>query len=136
MDTIEINISLDPINDGASFIPKETEVKNEGALIIGTNGDSKIIGEDDAIALLNKLSGNSTSEFMGKTSYMAIMNDRKIITVADKHYFVGSALVLKSNRNGIAMLGDDDYERAKNAFAARLETLVCNGLEFSAYEIY
>ena len=47
MDTVNIQIALDPINDGASFIPKETEVKNEGALIIATNGDHKIINEID-----------------------------------------------------------------------------------------
>ena len=57
MDTVNIQIALDPINDGASFIPKETEVKNEGALIIATNGDHKIINEIEAADLLEKLSG-------------------------------------------------------------------------------
>ena len=132
---IEINISLDPINDGAKFIPKETEVKSEGAIIIGTDANSKIISEAEALNLLEKLQGCSTCEFIGRTPYMAIMNDKKIITIGGKRYFVGSALVLKSNRNGISMLGTDDYERVRNAFSARLEVLVCNGQHFYGYEI-
>ena len=135
MDTVHIQIALDPINDGASFIPKETEVKNEGALIIATNGDHKIINEIEAAELLEKLSGYSRSEFLGKTPYMLVMHEKKVIRIADGQFFVGSALVLKSDRNGVAMLSGDDYEKAKWEFASRIVTLVCNGQEFSAYEI-
>ena len=135
MDTVNIQIALDPINDGASFIPKETEVKNEGALIIATNGDHKIINEIEAADLLEKLSGYSRSEFLGKTPYMIVMHEKKAIRIADGQFFVGSALVLKSDRNGVAMLSGDDYEKAKWEFASRIVTLVCNGQEFSAYEI-
>ena len=66
---------------------------------------------------------------------MIVMHEKKVIRIADGQFFVGSALVLKSDRNGVAMLSGDDYEKAKWEFASRIVTLVCNGQEFSAYEI-
>ena len=64
MDTVNIQIALDPINDGASFIPKETEVKNEGALIIATNGDHKIINEIEAADLLEEMPASVVSKIL------------------------------------------------------------------------
>ena len=38
---LDINISLDPVNDGAAFLSKKIIRKDEGSLVIATNGKSK-----------------------------------------------------------------------------------------------
>ena len=50
MQNIEITIQLDPVEDGANWIPKGMKIKGSGALIIGTNGDYRIAEENEAIS--------------------------------------------------------------------------------------
>ena len=42
MKSMEVNIALDPVNDGASIININVEKKDIGSLIIATNGERKI----------------------------------------------------------------------------------------------
>ena len=56
MKTIEVKINLDPVNDGAVINPERIMKKEEGALIIGTNGKTKIVPEDFAVDILDELS--------------------------------------------------------------------------------
>lgn len=46
MREIKISIQLNPVEDGASFIPDRVRRKDKGALVIGTNGSS-----NEAVAL-------------------------------------------------------------------------------------
>ena len=83
MDTVNIQIALDPINDGASFIPKETEVKNEGALIIATNGDHKIINEIDPNAFVSQSAvigvyGEGFDHFKMRTKKPKVVTEAKV----------------------------------------------------------
>ena len=39
---MEVNIALDPVNDGASIININVEKKDIGSLIIATNGERKV----------------------------------------------------------------------------------------------
>ena len=43
MKKIEVKIALDPVNDGAEIKDINLIRKNEGALIIGTNGESRTV---------------------------------------------------------------------------------------------
>ena len=40
--TLNVTIKLDPVNDGAVWTENRFKKKEEGALIIGTNGKSRI----------------------------------------------------------------------------------------------
>ena len=135
METLDIKIKLDPVTDGVNFLPEE-EPGMTGAMVIGTNGDYRIIDEDETEQLLERLSGNTYSEYMGRTPYLVIMNDKKLLRIADKCFFAGSALILKKTEDGIGPMSGDDFDRAKWEFAGRLGILVHDGKEFMAYEVY
>ena len=135
MNAIEVTIKLDPVNDGAVIHPTKLKKKQEGALIIGTNGESKIISEDEAIDIMDELSGDVAGEYMGKSHFLAVLNGKKIIKIGCREYFIGSALIVKNTKDGITMLADDDFEKAIKEFEGRLITLVGDGQEFSAYEL-
>jgi len=135
MDTMEINIALDPINDGA--VMKETRLKrkDEGALIIATNGESRIVDAYEAQDILDKLNEIGHGEYMGNSDYIAMMNGDKIINFGTGKCFVGSAIVMKFDGRTLSMLVGDEFEKAAAEFRSRLITLVCEGQEFSAYEL-
>lgn len=65
MKVLEIDIKLDPVNDGARLIENEAIHKDEGALVIATNGKYKKVMPEEADDILEKLSGYTESEFMG-----------------------------------------------------------------------
>ena len=135
MDTLDINIALDPINDGA--VMKETRLKrkDEGALIIATNGESRIVDAYEAQEILDKLNEIGHGEYMGNSDYIAMMNGDKIINFGTGKCFVGSAIVMKFDGRTLSMLVGDEFEKAAAEFRSRLITLVCEGQEFSAYEL-
>ena len=135
MKTIDITIKLDPINDGAVIHPDKIRKKEEGALVIGTNGESKIISEDEALKIMDFLSGNLQGENMGRSHFLAVFNGDKIFKIGSREYFVGSAIIVKNTKDGIGMLADEDFEKAENEFTGRLIKLIGDGQEFSAYEL-
>ena len=135
MKTIEVTIKLDPVNDGAEINPTKIRKKEEGALVIATNGESRIISEDEAVDIMDALSENIQGEYMGRTHFLTVFNGKKVIKVGGREYFIGSALIVKNTKDGIGMLSGDDFEIAAKEFAGRLITLVGDGQEFSAYEL-
>ena len=64
MQTVEISIRLDPLTDGINWIPKKIKMEGKHALVIGTNGKFRIVEEDEAASILDKLSGNCISEYI------------------------------------------------------------------------
>ena len=135
MDTMEINIALDPINDGAVIKETKLKRKDEGALIIATNGESRIVDAYEAQEILDKLNEIGHGEYMGNSDYIAMMNGDKIINFGTGKCFVGSAIVMKFDGRTLSMLVGDEFEKAAAEFRSRLITLVCEGQEFSAYEL-
>ncbi len=136
MNTIDIKISLNPVDDGAELLTKKIIRKDEGALVIGTNGQSRIADCDETAEILDRLSGVSHGEFIGKSDFMAVFNADKIMEVGGGRYFIGSALILKQGNDGLTTLKECDFETAAAVFESRLGTLVCDGQGFSAYERY
>lgn len=135
MDTMEINIALDPINDGAVIKETRLKRKDEGALIIATNGESRIVDAYEAQEILDKLNEIGHGEYIGNSDYIAMMNGDKIINFGTGKCFVGSAIVMKFDGRTLSMLVGDEFEKAAAEFRSRLITLVCEGQEFSAYEL-
>ena len=135
MDTLDINIALDPINDGAVIKETRLKRKDEGALIIATNGESRIVDAYEAQDILDKLNEIGHGAYMGNSDYIAMMNGDKIINFGTGKCFVGSAIVMKFDGRTLSMLVGDEFEKAAAEFRSRLITLVCEGQEFSAYEL-
>ena len=53
MKEIEINIQLDPVEDGAIMFPKQVVREDKGALIIGTNGEYRFAKEAEREGLMD-----------------------------------------------------------------------------------
>ena len=135
MKTIEISIRLDPVEDGIRRMPKEENMEGKQALVIGTNGKYRVIGEDETIAIIDKLSDNFRFDYMGKNLFLIVYNASKVISTGESQFIAGSVLIIKADENGITLLNDEEIENAKAEFAARLVTLCADGIEFSAYEM-
>ncbi len=135
MKIIEIDIRLDPVKDGTSWTPEKMKRKGRGALIIGTSGKYRVAEQDEATEIIDRLSGVSSSDYMGKTSFLVIYNSKKVLTTGGGKFLVGSALIVKGTNKGITFLDKEDVEEAKVEFESRLATLCGSGIQFSAYEI-
>lgn len=64
METLDIKIALDPVNDGAVLKETKLKRKDEGALIIATNGESRIVDAYEAQEILDKLNDIGHGEYM------------------------------------------------------------------------
>ena len=135
MKNIEISIQLDPVNDGVNSFPTDVRMKGRGALVIGTNGNYRFIAEDEAIEVMDKLSGCCETEYICKTSYLVVYNSNKVIKTIEGKFFVGSALIVKGTNAGMEFLSEDEIDTVVNEFASRMATLCSGDIQFSAYEI-
>lgn len=135
MKNIDITIQLDPVNDGVSSIPANVKMKGRGALVIGTNGNYRFIDEDEAVEILDKLSGNCGTDYMGKNNYLVVYNSKKVIKAIEGRFIVGSVLIVKGTDKGIEFLEEDEINTVINEFASRMATLCSGDMQFSAYEI-
>ena len=93
MKKIELKIELDPVTDGATITSDNPVSKEDGALVISTTGESRIVDQDEANEILERLTGKSTCEYLGSTDYLMIYNRDKIINADDGRYFMGSAII-------------------------------------------
>ena len=89
METLDIKIALDPVNDGAVLKETKLKRKDEGALIIATNGESRIVDAYEAQEILDKLNDIGHGEYMGDSDYIAMMNGDKIINIGTGKCFIG-----------------------------------------------
>lgn len=135
MNTMEISIALDPVNDGAVLVETKIKRKDEGALIIATNGEKRIADVSETREILDKLNEVGHGEYMGNTIFLMMINGNKVINFGTGKCFIGSALIMKFDGKGLAFLSGDEFDRAAAEFESRLITIVADGQEFSAYEL-
>ena len=135
MNRLKVTIELDPVNDGAVFAESSFKKKEEGALIIGTNGEKRIAGVIETQKILDSLTAVGHGEHMGKTDYLMMINGNKVLKIGTGECFIGSALIMKYDGKGLGFLSDDEFDEAAKEFESRLITIVGDGQEFSAYEL-
>lgn len=133
--TLEINIKLDPINDGAVVKEIEDIRKDEGALVIGTNRESRRVTPEEADDIIEKLSGHCEGEFIANTPFIAIFYEDRAFTYHGSRYFIGSMIIMKSTRKGLTFLTGDEFEAAEKVFKSRLVTFMIHGQSYLAYEL-
>ena len=132
---IDINIALDPVNDGIVQNTEQITCISKGALIIATNGKTRFVNLERIPYELEGLADLSYSEFMGDTEYLLIFNANKIFNVGTGRFFVGSVLVMKNDDGELCPMTREECGKASKEFQSRLATLVCDGQEFTAYEL-
>ena len=135
MNRLKVTIELDPVNDGAVFAESSFKKKEEGALIIGTNGEKRIAGVIETQKILDSLTAVGHGEYMGKTDYLMMINGNKVLKIGTGECFIGSALIMKYDGKGLGFLSGDEFDEAAKEFESRLITIVGDGQEFSAYEL-
>ena len=135
MKNIEINIALDPVNDGVNSCPANVKMKGRGALVIGTNGNYRFVDEEEAVEILDKLSGCCETDYIGKTNYLIVYNSKKVIKTFEGRLFVGSVLIVKGSHSGMEFISEEEVDTVINEFASRMATLCSGDMQFSAYEI-
>lgn len=135
MDTINVTINLDPVNDGAEIINAIFRRKDEGALIIATNGDKRIADASETQSILDRLSNVGHGEYMGNTPYLIMCNGNKILNFGEGKCLIGTAIIMKFDGKGLSMLSGDEFDEAAKEFESRLIRIVGDGQEFSAYEL-
>ena len=135
MKTIEVTINLDPVHDGAKIRNKTEAERKKGAIVVGTNGNRKIISEKEAIAIMEKMIDDIQGEYLDKFHILAVMNGQKIFEMRDHKYFIGSVLIIKYTDEGLDGLDSEEFERALSEFESRLVMLRIAGQEYSAFEI-
>lgn len=104
MKTLNVTIELDPVNDGAVFAENRFKKKEEGALIIGTNGESRITDALETNSILDRLSEVGHGEYLGKSDYIAMFNGDKIINFGTGRCFIGSVIILKYAHEKLSLL--------------------------------
>ena len=135
MDIVYVNIDLDPIEDGAEVLFEE-DLDDGYLLVVGTNGEDRIIGVEEADAIFDRMSDTALVVRLGRSPFMAVINDKKIINIGGSRYFFGSVVIFKSSKDRKPeLLSDDDYEKAKAEFTSRLSRVNVNGQEFTALEV-
>lgn len=135
MKTLNVTIELDPVNDGAVITECGFKKKDEGALIIGTNGEKRIADVAETQHILELLTNVGHGEYMGKTDYLMMINGNKVLNFGTGKCFIGSALIMKFDGKGLGFLSGEEFEEAAKEFESRLITIVGEGQEFSAYEL-
>ena len=135
MQTVDISIQLDPVKDGIICSFENVKPEDRNALIIGTNGKFRIVDEEEAFSVLDRLGGFCRSEYIGHTHFLVVFHSGKVIKAGDGEYIAGSVLILKNGKRGISFMTEEEIEKAKKEFAARIVTLCADGMNFSAYEI-
>jgi hypothetical protein len=137
MKQIEINIQLDPVTDGPNFLPEKVTNESKKALVIGTNGEYRLIDEDEVYEIFDRMASAmvSESDFMGNTDFLAVFNAKKVLSTGGAKFVVGSVLIVKGAREGIALMDEEEIKQAKTEFQSRLVTLCGSGIQFSAYEL-
>lgn len=135
-DCVDIRIELDPVNDGAEILIDEDQAGEEGLLVIGTNGDHRIIGPEETEVIFKEMPETSLVTRLGRSCFMAVINDEKIRNIGGIDYFIGSVVIFKRDKDRKAeMLSGDDFEDAREKFISRLSWVTVNGQEFTAYEV-
>ena len=130
MKTIEVNINLDPVNDGVTITETEQEKNMEGALIISTDGNKRIALPAETLEVLKNL---SVALAMGR--YAAFYNKDRLIGSGEEKYLIGSVLIMKRVGGSYWLLDPGEFKDAERAFLARLITINLAGSQYTALEV-
>lgn len=134
LDSLEIKIQLDPVSDGIIAFPKKDKIKDQRGIVIGTNGEYRIVNAEEVADIFNRFDDNAMAISTG--DYVGVFDERKAINISGSKYLVGSMLIFKSYNTDIVMpITEDDIARMIIEFKSRIVTLTTGKENFSAYEI-
>lgn len=141
MEDIKIRIELDPVRDGIIQFPGnpdlklEEEIKNRKAIVIGTDGNFRVIDTAEMERIYEGMEGKCIAAPLGDDYVMCFSSD-SVIDAEFTKYLVGSAMVLKiGNDSRIRRLTDIDIKKMRILFDVGTITLVYGKTRFGAYPL-
>lgn len=141
MRELDIRIELDPVNDKILNFPVRNnpgngkEIKNQKAIVIGTNGSYRTIDEDEMDQIMVKLGDNGLAKSISE-DYVMLFSAESIINAEFTRYLVGSVLVMKiGDDSRIKDITDFDIDMMRTYFETDLVTLTYGKEKFDAYPL-
>jgi hypothetical protein len=141
MDNFDIRINLDPVNDGLFMNTEDCsmgdpENTSRHVLLIGTNGNYKLLSFEEGLDLFDKLQEKGVeSAYICGTDLIFIYAADHIVKTGTGCYFVGSGLVFWSGNQGLESITKSQAEHAMHYMEALLVTLKADDKSFSAFEL-
>ncbi len=141
MKDLDIRINLDPVNDKILNFPVRNNsrdgknIKNQKAVVIGTNGTYRTVDEDEMDRIMTALGDNGIAKSLSE-NYVMLFSAESIINAEFTRYLVGSVLVMKiGDDSRIKDLTDFDIDMMRTFFETDLVTLTYGKEKFDAYPL-
>lgn len=133
MESIEIKISLDPVNDGIQTdICKIDNLTDPMAIVIGTNGDYRVISGCELEKILKEMGDDCVSVSTGE--FITYLNGNKTVCVDTEDYLIGSVVMTYWSRpKGLTPMNKTIIEQAIATFRRNLVELCINDKSISAF---
>ena len=141
MKDLDIRINLDPVNDKILNFPVRNNprdgknIKNQKAVVIGTNGTYRTVDEDEMDRIMTALGDNGIAKSLSE-NYVMLFSAESIINAEFTRYLVGSVLVMKiGDDSRIKDLTDFDIDMMRTFYETDLVTLTYGKEKFDAYPL-
>lgn len=141
MKDLDIRINLDPVHDKILNFPVRNNprdgknIKNQKAVVIGTNGTYRTVDEDEMDRIMTALGDNGIAKSLSE-NYVMLFSAESIINAEFTRYLVGSVLVMKiGDDSRIKDLTDFDIDMMRTFFETDLVTLTYGKEKFDAYPL-
>ena len=141
MKELDIRINLDPVNDKILNFPVRNNprdgknIKNQKAVVIGTNGTYRTVDEDEMDRIMTALGDNGIAKSLSE-NYVMLFSAESIINAEFTRYLVGSVLVMKiGDDSRIKDLTDFDIDMMSTFYETDLVTLTYGKEKFDAYPL-
>ena len=110
-------------------------IKNQKAIVIGTNGSYRTIDEDEMNQIMVKLGDNGLAKSISD-DYVMLFSAESVINAEFTRYLVGSVLVMKiGDDSRIKDITDFDIDMMRTFFETDLVTLTYGKEKFDAYPL-
>lgn len=116
---IEVKIVLDPVAEGISVEPVKSMVREGMCLVVGTNGDFRLVDENEAMEIMERLGKDCVVDFVMNTPYVMAYSRRNVVNIDGTKLLIGSSLIVRSDRE-LFLMDEEDIEEAKKKFFSRL----------------
>ena len=134
MDMIEIIVRIEPKVEGILIVPNQRFQYQDMAICIDQKSNMFLVDMDKAMEVIASYGINSASEMMGKTDFILIYNEEKVLKVAGHKYVCEDAIIMKS-LGGLKLLNDEEQIEALSELKSRIVRFQVGAYSMTGYEV-
>lgn len=134
MDMIEIIVQIEPDVEGILIVPNQRFQYQAMAICIDQKSNMFLVDMDKAMEVIASYGINSASEMMGKTDFILIYNEEKVLKVAGHKYVCEDAIIMKSF-SGLKLLNDKEQIAALSELKSRIVRFQVGAYSMTGYEV-